>query len=429
MHMALSELADWWDGNKKESEKILMDWVGENPQWWAIGVATAVQTSMELGAGFVDVLRLGEGAAKGGVSGYGMDALRLLAILGPLGRAGSLASRTLTPLAQAGRLRLAVAVKGVSGPCTFQAVNNAMAITKGKSLFVTVADMAEALGKPIKTLANAGAGKLKLGAWIDDLISFLRSAGARIREVKGLTTIEQVVAVARNETAPVVFAIKTTVTTAAGEAKTILHTVIATRSPTGAVRFADYGGKYFASLTDLVSRWGKPAAAIELYQKGVSAAVINGATLTGELSTALSNGAILVLEGLHAIETEDNGVELALPATFAATSLPLTTDPATADVVKGSFAAYKSRVVNKKVIQMPPMYITAGAKVAPSSTLLTGVQFRLNALGFGAGIVDGVVGNKTIRAIKAFQGAHPPLKADGIPGPLTQAKLKEAAGY
>jgi hypothetical protein len=427
--MALSELADWWDGNKRESEKILMDWVGENPQWWAIGVATAVQTSMELGAGLVDVLRFGEGAAKGGFSGYGMDALRLLAILGPLGRAGSLASRALTPLAQAGRLRLAVSVKGVTGPCTFQAVNNAMAITKGKSLFVTVADMAQAVGKPIKSLASVAPGKFKLGAWIDDLLPFLRSAGARVREVNGLTTIEQVVAIARNETAPVVFAIKTTVTTTAGQTKTILHTVIASRTATGGVRFADYGGKYFGTLAELVSRWGTPASAIELYQKGVSAAVINGATLTGELSTVLANGAVLILEGIHAIEMEDSGVELAVPATFAATTLPLATDPATADVVKGSFAAYKSRVNGKKALQMDPVYISAGSKVAPTVNLLTGVQFRLNALGFGAGIVDGVIGNKTTRAVKAFQAAHPPLKADGIPGPLTQAKLAEAAGY
>ena len=428
--MQLSELADWWDGNKKQSEQILMDWVGENPQWWAIGIATAVQTSMELGAGVVDVLRLGEGAAKGGVSGYGMDALRLLAILGPLGRAGSLASRSLTPLVQAGRLRLAVSVKGVTGPCTFQAVNNVMAITAGKkTMFVTVADMAAAAGKRLQSLSSAGPGKLKLGAWIDDLLPFLRASGARVREVKGLQTIDQVIGVARNESAPVVFAIKTTVITAAGETKNILHTVIASRSPMGAVRFADYGGKYFGSLTELVSRWGKPASAIELYQKGISAAVINGASLTGELSTVLSEGAVLVLEGLHAIEMQDTGVELAVPATFAATSLPLTTDPATADVVKGSFEAYKARVVKKKVIAMPPMYITAGAKVAPPASYLTGVQFRLNALGFGAGIVDGRVGDKTTRAIKAFQAAHPPLKADGIPGPVTQAKLAEAAGY
>ena len=63
--MALSSLADWWDRQKLDSEKILTDWVQENPQWWAIAVAGTVQTTMDLGAGFVDVLRFGEGAAQG----------------------------------------------------------------------------------------------------------------------------------------------------------------------------------------------------------------------------------------------------------------------------------------------------------------------------------------------------------------------------
>ena len=177
-------------------------------------------------------------------------------LLGPLGRAGGAASRFLTPLIKAGNLRLAVRVAGVDGPCTFQAVNNALAITKGKNLFVTVADMAAGVGKRLSQLAIDRAGDYQLGAWIDELVPFLRSAGMRIKEVSGLSKIEEVVTLAQRETGPVIFAIKTTVRTAAGATKQILHTVIATRTPTGAVRFADYGGEYFASLTDLCRRWG-----------------------------------------------------------------------------------------------------------------------------------------------------------------------------
>ena len=76
--MAFSEYADWWDKQKRETETILGEWVQDNPQWWAVAVATGVQTSMDLGAGFVDVLRFGEGAAEGGLAGVGKDALRLL---------------------------------------------------------------------------------------------------------------------------------------------------------------------------------------------------------------------------------------------------------------------------------------------------------------------------------------------------------------
>ena len=63
---AASRLADWWDEQKTETEQILTEWVQDNPQWWAVGIATAVQTSMDLGSGMVDVLRFGEGAAEGG---------------------------------------------------------------------------------------------------------------------------------------------------------------------------------------------------------------------------------------------------------------------------------------------------------------------------------------------------------------------------
>src|SRR5947207_3370968 len=198
--MALSEYADWWDSQKKQTEGILTNWVQENPQWWTVVLAATVQTSMDLGAGMVDVLRFGEGAAEGGFKGYGKDALRLLMLLGPLGRAGGVASRFLTPLVQGGRLRLAVQVVGVDGPCTFQAVNNALSIAKGKNVFVTIADMAGGLGRRVSQLAIDEKGLYKLGAWVDDLVPFLRKLGTRIKEVRGLTRIDEVLEVARRET-------------------------------------------------------------------------------------------------------------------------------------------------------------------------------------------------------------------------------------
>ena len=58
---------------------------------------------------------------------------------------------------------------------------------------------------------------------------------------------------------------------------------------------------------------------------------------------------------------------------------------------------------------------------------VSGIQARLNNLGFDAGPIDGIDGPITRRAIKAFQEQQG-LSVDGIVGPQTQAKLKEVHG-
>lgn len=55
---------------------------------------------------------------------------------------------------------------------------------------------------------------------------------------------------------------------------------------------------------------------------------------------------------------------------------------------------------------------------------ITGMQERLNNLGFNCGEVDGICGTRTRNAIARFQ-RHYDLKVDGISGPKTQAKMKE----
>jgi len=60
-------------------------------------------------------------------------------------------------------------------------------------------------------------------------------------------------------------------------------------------------------------------------------------------------------------------------------------------------------------------------------TFATGIQARLNNLAFNCGNVDGIIGPKTKAAVRAFQEYYG-LQVDGIPGPITQAKLKELHG-
>lgn len=61
---------------------------------------------------------------------------------------------------------------------------------------------------------------------------------------------------------------------------------------------------------------------------------------------------------------------------------------------------------------------------------ITGVQARLNNLGFECGAIDGLLGSKTEDAIKAFQEQYKEqgLKANGIADEQTRAKLQELHG-
>ncbi|MFZ4574888.1 MAG: peptidoglycan-binding protein [Phycisphaerales bacterium] len=59
---------------------------------------------------------------------------------------------------------------------------------------------------------------------------------------------------------------------------------------------------------------------------------------------------------------------------------------------------------------------------------ISGVQARLNNLGYESGPVDNIQGPITTEAIKRFQADYPPLAVDGIVGPHTRGKLKEVYG-
>jgi hypothetical protein len=383
---------------------------------------------MDLGQGMVDVLRFGEGVAEGGWRGYGKDFLRLLVLLGPLGRAGGMLSRFLNT----SMIRFAVSTKGVTGPCTFTAANNAMNIVggPGKNLFLTVREAAKALGKTVSKLAVEG-GKYKIGAWIDDLIPFLRSQGAKIRSLQNISKLEDAINAAKTENGVVVFAIK--YTTQGG--KIIRHSVIAVRDALGNVRFGDYGGKLFTSLEQLVARWGPPnAQGINLMSKatGPGAVVFDGLELTGLMEDAMAvfKGGVFLIDGVTAIETQEEGVDLAIPVGAIAAPLPANEESVPPEVVKGSFNAYKARREGKPILRMPEIKIVG--HVAPRPDWLTGVQYRLNASGFGAGPVDGVLGPKTKKAIRQFQETYRSshqLSVDEIPGPKTQAALVSVCGY
>jgi len=74
--------ADWarsWEDSAAESTAGLDQMVSAYSWTWPL--AAAVQTTMDVGSGVVDMLKLGEGAAEGGVKGYAQDTMRAVGIV------------------------------------------------------------------------------------------------------------------------------------------------------------------------------------------------------------------------------------------------------------------------------------------------------------------------------------------------------------
>ncbi|MCX9012795.1 MAG: hypothetical protein OIN66_16965 [Candidatus Methanoperedens sp.] len=99
------DIAIAWEKQYEEASKILDEWISGNPNLGKIAIATMLQSAMDLGRGFVDMLKLGEGTAEGGW-GVGKDVLRAIGLAAPMFRvfsalkAGSVASTSTEAFAQ-----------------------------------------------------------------------------------------------------------------------------------------------------------------------------------------------------------------------------------------------------------------------------------------------------------------------------------------
>lgn len=167
-----TEVADWFDRNRADSQKILDRWVEDSGYNGAVMAAASTTSAfMTFGAGFVDLLRLGDGVSEGTLKGVGHDALRLFAIL-PIGRISNVI-RSTTGLSGA---RLIV---DVGGPNCFwvasaKALRHLSYRYNGK-LFTSVEDVAKAIKMPIDKLWQVP--KLSIG------MARLQQMGAKVGPV------------------------------------------------------------------------------------------------------------------------------------------------------------------------------------------------------------------------------------------------------
>ncbi len=159
----LTDAAEWFERQRTESNGALDSWV-ENSRY-SIGsmvAASATKAVMTFGAGFVDLLRIGDGVKEGSLKGAGVDALRVLAIF-PIGK-------TLSLLKTAKGVVPAKFVADTGGPNCFwiasaKAVRQLGLSINGR-LLLAVEDLAGALNMPMHNLwripnLSIGLGYLK----------------------------------------------------------------------------------------------------------------------------------------------------------------------------------------------------------------------------------------------------------------------------
>jgi hypothetical protein len=166
-------MADQWFKDVKDVGGQVQEYgdrlIDRDPkQWWVAGaIKTTYDWYTTLTAPVVDLLRLGEGSAKGGW-GYGEDALRLVSIIGPEGRC--LAVTLKSRFAKLGEM----VANSRLGNCAWIAGAKALRITGVKAL-ATVDDLARIAGIPTSCTGETSVSTIAL---------YLRQLGATVHELK-----------------------------------------------------------------------------------------------------------------------------------------------------------------------------------------------------------------------------------------------------
>lgn len=219
-----TEVADWFDKNKKESDEILDKWVEEAD--YSTGSMIAASTTkafMTFGAGFADLLRLGDGVKEGTLKGVGTDALRFVAVF-PVGKAVNI-------IKSARGVSASKIIADVGGPVCFW-VASAKALRqvgqkyKGR-LLVGIDDIAIALNMPRNALwviPNLSTG-----------MSYLRRLGAKIGAIKPVVGVADIAKILPRDGSVVMIAVHVM-----RNGRVVGgHAIYAFRNPLGQVRFMD----------------------------------------------------------------------------------------------------------------------------------------------------------------------------------------------
>jgi hypothetical protein len=269
------------------------------------------------------------------------------------------------------------------------------------TLFATVDDLAAAAGKkiPVSNLP---------GIWADDLVPAIRALGGKVKDLGTPTSMEHLMRTGQDlkRFQAMLFAVewKTVAGTPAG------HTLYLFKDGLGRLRISDRTGHVVKALVEyekLVPSW-----------KGIGGA---------QVMTRPGKGSMLLIEGAQMmyLNTLENVSALMMPLVGL-----VAVNTGEVQSVAELDAHFKAFVQAKQGATKPPAAPpnTAGNGKLPPVEWLTGVQARLALLGYLTGAQTGKHDAASKAAVIAFQQKHPPLRVDGIPGPKTQAKLKEVYG-
>lgn len=219
-----TEVANWFEKNRSETDRILDQWVEDSN--YSAGVMIAASTTKAVttfGAGFVDLLRLGDGVKEGGIKGIGTDALRFVAVF-PVGKAAKM-------IQSAKGVSVAKLIADTGGPNCFwiasaKALRHVSQKVNGK-LLIGVDDLAAALKMPSKALWE-----------IPNLVtgmSYLRRLGATTGVVKQVSNTKDIVKMLPKDGSVVMVAVHVM-----RNGKVVAgHAIYAFRNNLGQIRFMD----------------------------------------------------------------------------------------------------------------------------------------------------------------------------------------------
>lgn len=242
-----TEIAEWFDGQRKQTDTVLDKWVEDSQYDQGVMFAAATTKAFTtIGAGFVDLLRLGDGVKEGSLKGLGTDALRIVAIF-PVGKT----TQMIKSVKGVARAKLII---DTGGPNCFwiasaKAFSQIGQKNKGK-LFASVDDIAKSLGMPMSNLFKIP--NLRVG------MAYLARLGAKVGAVKKISNITDINKILPRDGSVVMLAVKVM----SGNVVRAGHAIYAYRDSFGRVRYFDrtVGSKYrqgvFKSIDDIAPLYG-----------------------------------------------------------------------------------------------------------------------------------------------------------------------------